>query len=156
MASMIVQVAVVAGVAMLGAGHARAASMNGADVTKEIQAFCQQYDNTWNTKGAVAVANTFFTDDVVFMPPNGAVVNGKATLAKIWGDVYKEPSVHKCTVTGAHAEGDGAWAYGEVLITDPSGKPTGHVSWAGFETKQSGQWKVQMLHTTIIAPKDKE
>ena len=129
---------------------------NGTEITKEIQDFCQQYDNTWNTKGAVAVANTFFADDVVFTAPNGAVVNGKATLAKIWGEVYKDPSAHKCTVTGAHAQGDGAWAYGEVLISDTSGKPTGHVSWAGFETKQSGQWKVQMLHTSIIAPKDKE
>jgi hypothetical protein len=54
-------------------------------------------------------------------------------------------------VQGARAEGDGAWAYGEVTIT---GNPAGHVRWAGFEVKENGQWKVQMLHVTVIQEKE--
>jgi ketosteroid isomerase-like protein len=136
---------------LLYAATAFGQTRNGTDLTKEIQDFCNQYDNTWNTKGAVTVANTFFTDDVVFMPPNGVVIKGKETVAKVWADVYKEPTVHKCTVQGAHAEGEGAWAYGEVTIT---GNPAGHVRWAGFEVKQNGQWKVQLLHVTVIQEKE--
>ena len=73
---------------------------------------------------------------------------GKQAIVKVWGDIYKEPTMHKCTVNGARAEGDGAWAYGEVTIT---GNPAGHISWAGFEIKQSGQWKVQLLHVAAVA-----
>jgi ketosteroid isomerase-like protein len=123
---------------------------NGADMTKEIQDFCRQYDNTWNTKGPVTVANTLLASDVVLVPPNGAVLKGNETVAKVWGDIYKEPTVHKCTVDGARTEGDGAWAYGEVTIT---GNPAGHLRWAGFETKQNGEWKVQLLHVTAIQEK---
>ena len=124
---------------------------NGTDVTKEIQDFCQQYDNTWNTKGPVAVANTLLAEDVVFIPPNGAVVKGNETVAKVWGDIYKEPTVHRCAVGEARAEGEGAWAYGEVTIT---GNPAGHVRWAGFEIKHDGQWKVKLLHVTAIQEKE--
>ena len=124
---------------------------DGADLVKEIQNFCQQVDNTWNTKGPVAVANTLFAEDVVFVPPDGALVKGNETVAKMWGDIYKEPTTHTCKVAGASANGDGAWAYGEVTIT---GKPAGHVRWTAFDIKQNGQWKVQMLHVTPIKEKE--
>jgi uncharacterized protein (TIGR02246 family) len=139
----------VASIAIPGVNQAHAA--NGADVTKEIQDFCKQLDNTWNTKGPLAVANTIFADDVVFMPPNGGVIKGNAAVAKVWSDVYKEPTVHTCTVQDARAEGDGAWAYGEVTIT---GNPAAHVRWAAFDVKRNGQWKVQMLHVTAIQEKE--
>jgi ketosteroid isomerase-like protein len=119
----------------------------GGDITKEMQTFCNLYDTTWNTKGPVTVANTFFADDVVFIPPNGAVIKGKESVAKIWGDVYKEPTVHKCTVQASNAEGDGAWSYGESIVT---GNPAAHVRWAGFEIKQDGHWKVKMLSVNAI------
>jgi len=136
---------------LLGSVAAFAQTKDEADITKEIQRFCQQYDNTWNTKGAATVANTLLAKDVVFVPPTGAVVKGAETVAKIWGDMYKEPTVHKCTVEGARAEGNGAWAYGEVTIT---GNPSGHVRWTGFEVKRNGHWQVQLLHVTPI--KDSE
>ena len=138
-------IALMMGIGLLGAGQASAA--NGADMTNEMQKFCDLYDTTWNTKGPVAVANTFFADDVVFIPPNGAVIKGKETVAKIWGDIYKEPTVHKCTVQESHAEGDGAWSYGETTVT---GKPAAHVRWAGFEIKQDGQWKIKLLGVNAI------
>jgi ketosteroid isomerase-like protein len=138
-------IALVMGLALFGANHARAA--NGADITSEMQTFCNLYDTTWNTKGPVAVANTLLADDVVFLPPNGVVVISKESVAKIWGDIYKEPTVHKCTVQESHAEGDGAWSYGEVTI---AGNPAGHVRWVGFQIKEDGQWKVKMLGVTAI------
>jgi ketosteroid isomerase-like protein len=142
-----IAISVLASAILLCGTTAFGQSKNGADMTKEIQDFCQQHDNTWNTKGAVTVAKTFFAEDVVFVPPDGAVVKGNEALAKVWGDIYKEPTVIKCTVGGAHAEGDGAWAYGEVTIT---GNPAGHLRWTAFDIKQNDQWKVQMLHVTPI------
>lgn len=124
---------------------------NGADITKDIQNFCQQFDNTWNTKGPATTANTFMADDAIFVPPNGAVLKGRAAIAKDWGDVFKEPTVHKCTVDGARAEGDGAWADGEVTIT---GNPATHVRWAAFDLKQDGQWKIRFLQVTAIKAKE--
>ena len=53
------------GIALFGSGQARA--VNGAEITNEIQKWCNLYDTTWNTKGPVAVANTFFADDAVFV-----------------------------------------------------------------------------------------
>jgi hypothetical protein len=82
---------------------------------------------------------------------DGAVVKGNETIVKMWGDIYKEPTTHKCTVGGARAEGDGVWAYGEVTIT---GNPGGHVRWTAFDIKQNGQWKVQMLHVSPIKEKE--
>lgn len=139
------QMALVIAVALFGVDQARAA--DGADITNEMQKWCNLYDTTWNTKGPVTVANTLLADDVVFIPPNGAVIKGNQSVAKIWGDVYKEPTVHKCTVQASHAEGDGAWSYGETTVT---GNPAGHVRWAGFEIKQDGQWKVKMLSVNVI------
>jgi ketosteroid isomerase-like protein len=141
-------IVLVVGIALFGANQARAA--NGTDITNEMQKFCNNYDTRWNTKGPATVANTMYAEDVVFIPPNGAVIKGKETIAKIWGDIYEEPTVHKCTVLESHAEGDGAWSYGESTIT---GNPAGHVRWAGFYIQQDGQWKVKMLSVNAIQEK---
>jgi len=104
----------------------------------------------WNTKGPIVVANTLFADDAVFGPPNGALVKGKEALAKVWGDIFKQPTTHKCTVDEARSAGAGAWAYGEVTIT---GNPANHVRWAAFDIRQNGEWKVQLLQVTDITEK---
>ncbi len=116
------------------------------DMTQEIQAFCRTYDDTWTHKGAAAVG-PLFSENAIFVPPNGAVVKGRAAITKVFGDIYKEPTTHKCTVEAAHAEGDGAWAMGEVTVT---GKPSSHVRWGGFVVKQNGEWRVQLLVVTNI------
>lgn len=144
-------VTVLASAMVLLSGSAFGQTKNGSDMTAEIQSFCNQYDDTWNNKGPGVVADTLLAKNIIFLPSTGAVVIGSANVHKIWGDTYHEPTTHKCIVQGASAEGDGAWAYGEVTIT---GNPAGHVRWSGFSAKQNGQWKVQLLHVTPI--KDKE
>ena len=119
-------------------------------MTKEIQEFCRQIDNIWNTKGPVVVANSLFAYDAVFGPPNRALVKGKEALAMAWGDIFKQPTTHKCTVDEARSAGAGAWAYGEVTII---GNPANHVRWAAFDIRQNGQWKVQLLQVTPIPDK---
>ena len=135
-------------IALFGFGQARA--VNGAEITAEIQKWCNLYDTTWNTKGPVAVANTFSLTMLFSVLPNGAVIRGKESVAKIWSDFYKEPTVHKCTVQESHAEGDGAWSFGETTVT---GNPAGHVRWVNFVVKQDGQWKVKMLGVNAIQEK---
>ena len=61
------RMAAVMWIALFGTGQARAA--DGADITNEIQKWCNLYDTTWSTKGPVAVANTFFADDAVSYHP---------------------------------------------------------------------------------------
>ncbi len=121
-------------------------SQTQGDMTQEIQAFCRTYDATWTQKGAAAVG-PLFVENAIVVPPNGAVVKGRATITKVFGNIYKEPTTHKCTVDTAHAEGNGAWAIGEVTIT---GKPSSHVRWGAFDVKQDGEWKIQMLVVTNI------
>lgn len=116
------------------------------NVTQELQAFCRTYDNTWTQKGPGAVA-PLFAEDAIIIPPTGAVVHGGAAITKIWGEIWKEPATHKCTVEAAHAEGNGAWAFGEVTIT---GTPSSHVRWGAFDVKQNGAWKIQLLVVTNI------
>ena len=74
------RMAAVMWIALFGTGQARAA--DGADITNEIQKWCNLYDTTRSTKGPVAVANTFFADDAVFIPPNGAVIKGQTSSQK--------------------------------------------------------------------------
>jgi uncharacterized protein (TIGR02246 family) len=144
-------ISVLASAAMFfGSSMAFSQTKNGTDVTAEIQDFCNHWADTWTAKGTTAVANTLVADDILFIPPNGAVVKGKAAIAKVWTDVIKGPTVFKCTVEGAKTIGDGALAYGEDTI---SGESPEHDRWTAYYTKEDGQWKVQLLQATIIQDK---
>ena len=74
------QMALVIGVALFGVDQACAA--DGADITNEMQKWCNLYDTTWEYKDSVTVANTLLADDVVFIPPNGAVIKGISRLRR--------------------------------------------------------------------------
>ncbi len=131
-------------VLLIGAAAAHAQS---DDMTKSLQDFCRTFDTTWNTKGAPAVGQ-FFKEDAILIPPDGAVVKGRAAITDLFRKIYSHgQTTHRCTVESATASGDGAWGYGEVTVT---GNPASHARWAAYDIHYDGEWRVQMLSVIPI------
>ena len=91
---------------------------------------------------------TYYADDVMVLPPNEAIGNGKEAARKILGELYKAPGFSLKWQSGkveVARSGDLGYVQGtyDMSMNDPSGKPImDHGKYLEVWRKQAdGSWK---------------
>ena len=114
-------------------------------------ALVQAVDKAWADAAASKDVDrmlSFYTDDAVFIAPNGSLIKGKDDLQKLWSRFFKLPSYSLTwTATKVEASKDGtvAYSYGtweESRVRDDKKTTQTGTYLAVWKKQTDGSWKV--------------
>jgi|SRR6185437_7770511 len=140
----------IAVVVSCSSGYAQQAKVSPADLKQQVEQLTRIWDDTFNKRDLSGLAS-LFTDDAVYVPPSGLIVEGRDAIAKMEGNIIKQfggEATVENRVDQAQPLTGGAWAIGHFTVKGKS-EINGH--WAAVYVRQSGQLKARMLTGAIDA-----
>jgi ketosteroid isomerase-like protein len=110
-------------------------------IERAIQATNRAFE-TAIAQGNAAGAAAAYTANGQALPPNDAIVSGRADLQKLWQGVM-DIGVKRVTLETLelHALGDGAYEVGMATLSGEGGKVLDTVKFVVVWQQEDGQWK---------------
>ncbi len=111
------------------------------DATSEIRANVAAFERNVRAQDASGVAEAFYAEDGMVMPPDQPVVRGRARIAEFWQGMFnaglREAAL---TIEQLEASGDIAYEIGRFELQVGEAKPTGKYV-VVHRRQANGKWR---------------